>query len=169
MGNFIPTQSRILRSPEPPVNGPLQRSNTPWTAIFRTPETTRPNLPESSPAWVGLNGHAMTEFNDVRAVVLAGGSGTRLWPLSRLQAPKQFLRLTGEDTLLEATVSRLSPGIDNSQVLIVTNEQTAPGQGFRVLAPYEKILEPAARTTPPAIAVASVTLRPHAIRPVTAG
>src|SRR5258708_2159325 len=166
MGNFIPTQSRILRSPEPPVNGPLQRSNTPWTAIFRTPETTRPNLPESSPAWVGLNGHAMTEFNDVRAVVLAGGSGTRLWPLSRLQAPKQFLRLTGEDTLLEATVSRLSPGIDKSQVLVVTNEQTATGEGFRALAPFERILEPSARNTAPAIGVAALKFRLDGIDPV---
>ncbi len=108
----------------------------------------------------------MTEFNDVRAVVLAGGSGTRLWPLSRLQAPKQFLRLTGEDTLLEATVSRLSPGIDKSQVLVVTNEQTATGEGFRALAPFEKILEPAARNTAPAIGVAALKFRLDGIDPV---
>ena len=108
----------------------------------------------------------MTEFNDVRAVVLAGGSGTRLWPLSRLQAPKQFLRLTGEDTLLEATVSRLSPGIDNSQILVVTNEQTATGEGYRALAPFEKILEPAARNTAPAIGVAALKFKLDGIDPV---
>jgi nucleoside-diphosphate-sugar epimerase len=53
----------------------------------------------------------MTE--DVRAVVLAGGSGTRLWPLSRLQTPKQFLRLMGDETLLDATVNRLVPLVDS--------------------------------------------------------
>ena len=108
----------------------------------------------------------MTEFNDVRAVVLAGGSGTRLWPLSRLQAPKQFLRLMGEDTLLEATVSRLAPEIDNSQILVVTNEQTATGEGFRALGPFEKILEPAARNTAPAIGVAALKFRLDGIDPV---
>lgn len=108
----------------------------------------------------------MTEFNDVRAVILAGGSGTRLWPLSRLQAPKQFLRLTGEDTLLEATVRRLAPGIDNSQILVVTNEQTATGEGFRALTPFEKILEPAARNTAPAIGVAALKFRLDGIDPV---
>src|SRR5258706_2835709 len=108
----------------------------------------------------------MPEFNDVRAVVLAGGSGTRLWPLSRLQAPKQFLRLTGEDTLLEATVGRLPAGIDKSRILVVTNEQTATGEGFRALAPFEKILEPAARNTAPAIGVAALKFRLDGIDPV---
>src|SRR5258706_4808558 len=108
----------------------------------------------------------MPEFNDVRAVVLAGGSGTRLWPLSRLQAPKQFLRLTGEDPLLEATVGRLPAGIDKSRILVVTNEQTATGEGFRALAPFEKILEPAARNTAPAIGVAALKFRLDGIDPV---
>ncbi|MDQ6977692.1 MAG: sugar phosphate nucleotidyltransferase, partial [Ghiorsea sp.] len=45
----------------------------------------------------------------LQAVVLAGGSGTRLWPMSRQQLPKQFLKLAGEESLLAATISRLSP------------------------------------------------------------
>ena len=59
---------------------------------------------------------------DLRAVILAGGSGSRLWPLSRLQSPKQFLKLVGSESLLEATVTRLNPLIDDSQVTIVTSE-----------------------------------------------
>jgi mannose-1-phosphate guanylyltransferase / mannose-6-phosphate isomerase len=98
----------------------------------------------------------MTPFNQVRAVILAGGSGTRLWPLSRLQSPKQFLRLMGEESLLEATVSRLRPMIDTSQVIVVTSEETASGEGYGVLRPFERILEPVARNTAPAIGVAAV-------------
>jgi mannose-1-phosphate guanylyltransferase/mannose-6-phosphate isomerase len=108
----------------------------------------------------------MAEFLDVRAVILAGGSGTRLWPLSRLQAPKQFLQLIGEDTLLEATVNRLSPLIPKSQVVIVTNEETANGAGYRALAPYERILEPVARNTAAAIGAAAVRYRLEGIDPV---
>lgn len=108
----------------------------------------------------------MTEFRDVRAVVLAGGAGTRLWPLSRLQAPKQFLRILGEETLLEATVSRLAPLVGRSQVLVVTNEETASGEGYRILEPFEKILEPVARNTAAAIGVAALRYRMEEIDPV---
>ncbi|MDQ2991012.1 MAG: sugar phosphate nucleotidyltransferase, partial [Pseudomonadota bacterium] len=89
-------------------------------------------------------------------VILSGGAGTRLWPLSRLQAPKQFLRLMGDETLIEATVSRLAPLIDPRQVLVVTNQETATGEGYRVLEPFEKLLEPVARNTAAAIGVAAI-------------
>ena len=108
----------------------------------------------------------MPKFQDVRVVVLAGGSGTRLWPLSRLQAPKQFLRLMGEETLLESTVSRLYPLIQNSQVLIVTGEETARGEGHRVLEPFEQLLEPAPRNTAPAIGIAALRYRLENLDPV---
>ena len=74
----------------------------------------------------------MPESNEVRAVLLAGASGTRFRPLSRLQAPKQFLRLIGQ-TLLDPTVERLAPLIDKSQVLVVSTEETATGKGYTVL------------------------------------
>ncbi|HKI60057.1 MAG TPA: sugar phosphate nucleotidyltransferase, partial [Mariprofundaceae bacterium] len=51
----------------------------------------------------------MNRASERVAVILAGGSGTRLWPLSRQQLPKQFLNLKGEETLLGGTVSRLQP------------------------------------------------------------
>ena len=108
----------------------------------------------------------MADLQDVRAVILAGGSGTRLWPLSRQQAPKQFLALDGEDTLLEATVKRLAPMIAAAQVLVVTNEETATGAGYRALKPFEKLLEPAARNTAPAIGLAALRFRLESIDPV---
>ena len=96
---------------------------------------------------------------NVHAVILAGGSGTRLWPLSRQQMPKQFLCLDGELSLLEATVARLDPLIARPDVLIVTSEESARGEAFVHLSPYEKLLEPAPRNTAPAIALAATHLR----------
>jgi mannose-1-phosphate guanylyltransferase / mannose-6-phosphate isomerase len=108
----------------------------------------------------------MNELHDVRAVILAGGSGTRLWPLSRVKAPKQFVPLMAEETLLGGTVKRLHPLIPASRVLIVTNEETASGEGYQALEPYEKIFEPAARNTAPAIAVAALSYKLAGIDPI---
>ena len=94
--------------------------------------------------------------HDIRAVVLAGGSGTRLWPLSRPQAPKQFLRLLGPRRLLQETIHRLAPIIEANRVLIVSAEATAHGEGYLELEPYDKVLEPTARNTGPAIGAAAV-------------
>lgn len=103
---------------------------------------------------------------EVRAVVLAGGSGTRLWPLSRPQAPKQFLRLLGPRSLLQETIHRLAPIIDASRVVIVSSESTASGEGYLELEPYEKVLEPIARNTGPAIGAAAVRFQVEGIDPV---
>lgn len=102
----------------------------------------------------------------VRAVILAGGSGSRLWPLSRQQLPKQFLSLHGEASLLQATIERLNPLIAPSEVLIVTGEEHAKGEAYHALKPYQTVLEPVGRNTAPAIAVAAAWLQDQADDPI---
>ncbi len=96
-------------------------------------------------------------------VILSGGSGTRLWPLSRAGYPKQFLGLTEAQTLFQMTLARLA-GLDGDRPvrpMVVCNE----GHRFIVaeqlrekgLQAHAIVLEPAARNTAPAIAAAAVT------------
>jgi len=94
----------------------------------------------------------------VHAVILAGGSGTRLWPLSRMHLPKQFLKLYGEKSLLESTVDRLSPLITPEDVLVITGVEHAQGEGYNRLQCYQTLKEPVGRNTAPAIALAAAWL-----------
>jgi mannose-1-phosphate guanylyltransferase/mannose-6-phosphate isomerase len=98
------------------------------------------------------------ENNEVYVVILAGGSGSRLWPLSRQSMPKQFLALDGDDTMLQATIDRLSPVIKSDKVLIVTQEAHAKGEAYHALLPYKSLFEPVGRNTAPAIALAAARL-----------
>lgn len=90
-------------------------------------------------------------------VVLSGGSGSRLWPLSRMNFPKQFLSLVSDSSMIQDTVSRLS-GLSVDSPIVVCNE----GHRFVVAEQLAKIgiekpsilLEPAARNTAPAIVAA---------------
>ncbi|PJA32442.1 MAG: mannose-1-phosphate guanylyltransferase/mannose-6-phosphate isomerase [Zetaproteobacteria bacterium CG_4_9_14_3_um_filter_53_7] len=91
----------------------------------------------------------------IRGLILAGGSGTRLWPLSRQQLPKQFLYIDGIDSMLSATISRLSPLVSRDNAWVVTGETHASGEAFSELDGLNLILEPCARNTAPAIAVAA--------------
>lgn len=94
----------------------------------------------------------------VYSVILAGGSGSRLWPLSRQNLPKQFLTLNGKDSLLKTTITRLSPTIDPEHVLIITQEGLAKGEAYHELLPYNSLFEPVGRNTAPAIALAAAYL-----------
>lgn len=105
-------------------------------------------------------------MSDVHAVILAGGSGSRLWPLSRQHLPKQFLSLGGEASLLQNTINRLSPVIDARNVLIVTQESHAKGEAYHALLPYQTLFEPIGRNTAPAIALAAAYLTAHVADPV---
>jgi mannose-1-phosphate guanylyltransferase/mannose-6-phosphate isomerase len=102
----------------------------------------------------------------VKAVILAGGSGSRLWPLSRQQLPKQFLHLSSNKTLLQETIERLHPLIGGDDVWIVTGEEHAKGEAYAALKPYQVILEPEGRNTAPAIALAASLLMEEGNDPV---
>ncbi len=94
----------------------------------------------------------------VYAVILAGGTGSRLWPLSRQNFPKQFLTLDGDASLLQTTINRLAPVIQAENVLIVTQEALAKGEAYHALLPYQSLFEPVGRNTAPAIALAAARL-----------
>ncbi len=100
------------------------------------------------------------------AVILAGGSGSRLWPLSRQHFPKQFLSLEGDTSLLQTTINRLSPLIDARNVMIVTQESHAKGEAYHALHPYHTLFEPIGRNTAPAIALAAACLTMNGADPI---
>ena len=101
-------------------------------------------------------------MNDIFPVILSGGSGTRLWPLSRAMYPKQFIRFSSSQELsfLAATLQRLEPEQGFRPPTIVCNsdhrflvQDDAESSG---VSPREIVLEPVARNTAPAIAVAAL-------------
>ena len=93
------------------------------------------------------------------SVILAGGSGTRLWPLSRAAHPKQFLTLHGEDTMLQATVKRLSGlGVQSSITICNEEHRFFVAEQLRAIDKLGTIiLEPVGRNTAPAIALAALS------------
>lgn len=107
-------------------------------------------------------------------VILAGGSGTRLWPLSREQFPKQLIELTSNESPLSATARRLN-GIANASLddtlLLVCSEQHRTLSAAQVTdraAPARILLEPAPRNTAPALTLAALDASAFADDPVLA-
>jgi len=101
----------------------------------------------------------------VYIVILAGGSGTRFWPLSRAARPKQLISITGDRTMLQRTVERVLP-LKPKRIMIVTNtlqteETERQVAGYHHLLPIDVIAEPAARNTAPAIGLAATIIAAH--------
>ncbi|MFK8258259.1 mannose-1-phosphate guanylyltransferase/mannose-6-phosphate isomerase [Erwinia sp. AnSW2-5] len=96
--------------------------------------------------------------NNILPVIMAGGSGSRLWPLSRALYPKQFLSLTSSSTMLQDTVERLT-GIPHSDPMFICNEEhrfvVAEQLRKENIAYRSILLEPEGRNTAPGIALAA--------------
>ena len=100
-------------------------------------------------------------MNTLIPIILSGGSGTRLWPLSREKYPKQLLPLINEDSLLQATVRRMDglKGVQLSAPMIVCNEEYrfVIAEQLRIMDRKGSILlEPFGRNTAPALTLAAL-------------
>jgi mannose-1-phosphate guanylyltransferase len=96
-------------------------------------------------------------------VILAGGRGTRFWPLSRKRFAKQLLPLNSKKSMIQETVERLQPLAKNKQFWVITNEDLRPPV-LRQLKKLDKdhiLAEPAGRNTAPAIGLAAFLLARH--------
>ena len=94
----------------------------------------------------------------LHAIIMAGGSGTRFWPESRSARPKQLLRLVGDETMIQATVSRLGNLVPSERVLIVTNARLVDEIAAQLpkLASSSIVGEPCKRDTAPCIGLAAM-------------
>lgn len=103
-------------------------------------------------------------MKNIQPVILSGGSGTRLWPLSRQSLPKQLLPLTGPESLLQQTAKRVSKFLPP---LVIANEEHrfVIAEQLRELniKPSHLVLEPCGRNTAPAAAIASLLTEPDAL------
>jgi mannose-1-phosphate guanylyltransferase / mannose-6-phosphate isomerase len=98
----------------------------------------------------------------MHAVILAGGSGTRFWPKSREQLPKQLLNINGERTMIQDTLDRISPIVASENIWIITNEKHALETCRQLKAtefnPSQLLTEPIARNTAAAIGYSAYIL-----------
>ena len=112
-----------------------------------------------APARAGKNGNGR-----LYAAILAGGIGSRFWPLSRETTPKQLLKVVGDESLLTSTIKRLSPLVPSDRVVIVTNAKQAEIIRMHLSSGDDKasspgyVIEPAGRNTAAAIALAAFDL-----------
>jgi mannose-1-phosphate guanylyltransferase len=101
---------------------------------------------------------------DAHVVVLAGGEGTRLWPLSRSRRPKQLLRLSGDRSLIQQTVDRVLPLVPAERILVVTEQSHAADLHAQLpeLPAASIVVEPTRRGTAAALLLAGLHLRERA-------
>ena len=88
------------------------------------------------------------------AIIMAGGSGERFWPLSRRKKPKQLLKLASEDKMMiEESIERISPLIDPADIFIITGEHLLDPirRSLKILPPENVVAEPAKRNTAPCL------------------
>ena len=97
----------------------------------------------------------------IYAVIMAGGSGTRFWPLSKSKTPKQLLNLTGDRTLIQKTIHRIKPIIKLKNIFIVTaNSQVKKiKEQLAEIHPQNIIDEPFGKNTAPCIGLAAIHIK----------
>lgn len=107
-------------------------------------------------------------FEHVHVTILAGGSGTRLWPHSRRSRPKQFLNLVGQQSMLVDTVERVLPLVPLERIHVLTGPEHAPlvAEQLPDLPPDNIMVEPSPKGTAPCLGLAALRLfrrtgRPH--------
>src|SRR5271163_4135938 len=95
------------------------------------------------------------------ACIMAGGSGERFWPLSRIAKPKHLVALLSDATLLEQTVQRVEQALPSSHIFVLTNAAQIEGcrAVLKLLKPHQFIAEPAKRDTAPACALGTALVR----------
>lgn len=98
------------------------------------------------------------------AVILAGGSGTRFWPLSREKTPKQLLRVFGDSTMIQQTVARLEGSVPVENIYIVTGKKYASDIKSQVTEisksdKFKMLIEPKGRNTAPAAGLAAIYIK----------
>jgi len=106
-----------------------------------------------------MDRHGMTLY----ALILAGGSGTRLWPFSRQRRPKQLLSLIEGGSMLQATIARLAPLVPPERVFVLTNMEYVDEARSQLpdVPPAQVVGEPAALGTAPAAALGAALVRPR--------
>lgn len=104
-----------------------------------------------------------TKLADVAVVILAGGAGTRFWPLSTETRPKQFLRLVGDRTLLQQAYDRVATLVPAEQVLVLTAQRFAAEvrKQLPAIPAHNVVGEPCRRDTAAAVALATLLCKHH--------
>jgi mannose-1-phosphate guanylyltransferase/mannose-6-phosphate isomerase len=99
----------------------------------------------------------------LHALIMAGGSGTRFWPISREMWPKQMLNIVGEETMITQTIKRVNGLVARKNIHIVTTESQAADIRFHIekeeKLPASILTEPCAKNTAPAIGLAAIHLK----------
>lgn len=97
------------------------------------------------------------------ALIMAGGKGTRFWPLSTEEKPKQFLNLIGEDTMIQMTVNRIKPIIPVDRIFVCTGEMYVDlvKEQLPELPDRNIIIEPEGRNTAPCISLSAFVIRKY--------
>src|SRR5207237_8495337 len=105
----------------------------------------------------------MAKSSNFYPVILAGGRGTRFWPLSRKRYAKQLLALDGKQTMLQQTVARLLPLASPKNFWIVTDDDlnSAISRQLPKVTRNQIVAEPVGRTTAPVIGLAALLLLRH--------